>query len=157
MARDGQGLEVSNADTEAIASLDFLRDEWLGFGNRLDEFLAAADKEATCAMLPVMAANLLLSMHSSDGRDRARRYLARAKQLGPEANAREKATALSEALKLKLIRVLTVSEDSHVARPVPKMARSMMALEAGGPETPVFSGEIKVDATVTLVFEIGPE
>ena len=73
------------------------------------------------------------------------------------ANAREKATALSEALKLKLIRVMTVSEDSHVARPVPKMARSMMALEAGGPETPVFSGEIKVDAMVTLVFEIGPE
>jgi hypothetical protein len=73
------------------------------------------------------------------------------------SNAREKATALSEALKVKLFRLLTVSEDSHVVRPVPKVARSMMALEAGAPETPVFSGEIKVDATVTLVYEIAQE
>lgn len=91
VARDGQGLEVSNAGTEAIASLDFLRDEWLCFGNRLGEFVAAADKEASCAMLPVMAANLALSMYSADGRDAARRYLMRAKGLATGANAREKA------------------------------------------------------------------
>ena len=58
MARDGQGLDVSNAGAEAIAALDFLRDEWLAFGNRLAEFVAAADKEERCALLPVMAANL---------------------------------------------------------------------------------------------------
>ncbi|MBL6654357.1 MAG: tetratricopeptide repeat protein, partial [Reyranella sp.] len=91
MARDGQGLEVSNAGKEAIASLDFLRDEWLGFGNRLAEFIAAADKEASCAMLPVMAANLSLSMYSNDSREAARRHLGRAKGLAAEANAREKA------------------------------------------------------------------
>ena len=73
MARDGQGLEVSNAGTEAIASLDFLRDEWLCFGNRLGEFIAAADRETSCAMLPVMAASLALSMYSNDSRDAARR------------------------------------------------------------------------------------
>jgi uncharacterized protein YggE len=73
------------------------------------------------------------------------------------SNARDKATALSDALKVKLIRLLTVSEDSHVVRPVAKVARSRMALEAGGPEMPVFSGEIKVDATVTLVYEMGQE
>ena len=71
MARDGQGLEVSNAGAEAIASLDFLRDEWLSFGNRLAEFVAAADKEASCALLPVMAANLVLSMNSDEGREAA--------------------------------------------------------------------------------------
>jgi hypothetical protein len=76
-------LEVSNATAEAIASLDFLCDEWLGFGNRLAEFVAAADKEETCAMLPVMAANLVLSMNSDEGRGGARRYLARAKSLPP--------------------------------------------------------------------------
>ena len=43
VARDGQGLEVSNAGVEAIAALDFLKDEWLGFGNRLAEFITAAD------------------------------------------------------------------------------------------------------------------
>ena len=73
------------------------------------------------------------------------------------SKAREKASALSEALKVKLVRLLTVSEDSHLARPVPKMARSMMAHEAGGPETPVFSGEINVEATVTLIYEIAQE
>src|SRR5580765_8075437 len=47
--RDGQGLEVANADADAIGALDFLRDEWLVFGKRLDRFVAAADKEEKCA------------------------------------------------------------------------------------------------------------
>ena len=71
--------------------------------------------------------------------------------------AREKAAALSEALKVKLIRLLSATEESHVVRPVPKMARSMMAMEGSGGETPIFSGEIKVEATVTLIYEIGQE
>jgi len=91
VARDGQGLEVSNAGAEAIASLDFLREEWLAFGNRLTEFVADADKEKSCAMLPVMAANLMLSMNSTEGRDAACRYLARARELAANATARERA------------------------------------------------------------------
>jgi len=92
VARDGQGLEVSNAGAEAIASLDFLRDQWLSFGNRLAEFVAAADKEASCALLPVMAANLVLSMNSNEGREAARKYLLRARTLAASAtNAREQA------------------------------------------------------------------
>ena len=73
------------------------------------------------------------------------------------SKAREKAAALSEALKVKLTRLLSATEESHVVRPAPKMARSMMAMEASGGETPVFSGEIKVEATVTLIYEIGQE
>jgi uncharacterized protein YggE len=73
------------------------------------------------------------------------------------AKAREKAAALSEALKVKLIRPLNVSEESRVVRPLPRVARSMMATDGGGGEMPVFSGEIKVEATVTLVYEIGQE
>lgn len=73
------------------------------------------------------------------------------------SKAREKAAALSEALKVKLIRLLSATEESHVVRPVPKMARSMMAMEGSGGEMPVFSGEIKVEATVTLIYEIGQE
>ena len=49
MARDGQGLEVSNAGAEAIASLDFLREEWLAFGNRLTEFVADESRFASMA------------------------------------------------------------------------------------------------------------
>jgi tetratricopeptide (TPR) repeat protein len=91
VARDGQGLEVSGAGDEAIASLDFLRDEWLAFGNRLGEFVAAADKEDRCPMMPVMAANLVLSMNSTEGRTLAARYLSQAERMPTAANPREQA------------------------------------------------------------------
>ncbi len=94
VARDGQGLEVSNANAAAIAALDFLTAEWLAFGNRLAEFITIADKEESCALLPVMAANLVLSMNSAEGQEAARRYLARAQALakgGEDANDRERA------------------------------------------------------------------
>jgi hypothetical protein len=72
------------------------------------------------------------------------------------ARAREKAATLSEALGVKLVRVLSVTEGGHVVRPAPHMARSMMAMDTGGGEPPVSPGEIKVEATVTLVYEIAP-
>ena len=73
------------------------------------------------------------------------------------ARAREKATALSEALKVKLVRLISANEGSHVVRPAPHASRSMMAMDAGGSEPPIFSGEMKVEATVTLIYEIGHE
>jgi uncharacterized protein YggE len=73
------------------------------------------------------------------------------------ARAREKATALSEALKVKLVRLMSANEGGHVIRPMPKASRSMMAMDAGGGEPPIFSGEISVEATVTLIYEIGRE
>jgi uncharacterized protein len=73
------------------------------------------------------------------------------------AKAREKAAALSEALKVKLVRLFSAIEESHVVHPMPKVSRSMMAMEGGGGEPPIFSGEIKVEATVTLIYEIGQE
>ena len=42
--RDGQGLEVANASAETIAAIDLLREEWLAFGKRLPEAVAAARK-----------------------------------------------------------------------------------------------------------------
>lgn len=89
MARDGQGLEVSNANAEAIQALDFAREEWLAFGNRLPEVIAAADKEDKCLLLPLIAVNLMLSMNSADGVEAARRHVARAKAMMSGANARE--------------------------------------------------------------------
>ncbi|MFO1087238.1 MAG: tetratricopeptide repeat protein [Reyranellaceae bacterium] len=85
---------MSNASGEAIAALDFLTNEWLAFGNRLGEFIAAADREERCALLPLMAANLALSMHSDEGHRTAGQHLARAKALardGADANDRERA------------------------------------------------------------------
>jgi uncharacterized protein len=73
------------------------------------------------------------------------------------AKAREKAAALSDALKVKLIRLLSATEESRIVRPVPRMARSMVAMEGGGGEAPVFSGEIRVEAAVTVVYEMGQD
>jgi tetratricopeptide (TPR) repeat protein len=91
VARDGQGLEVGSADASAIQALDFLREEWLVFGKRFQKFIEAADREERCALLPVMAANLALSMNSVEGRALGARYLQRARTMEKDASAREKA------------------------------------------------------------------
>jgi len=84
-------LELSNADASAVAALDFVRQEWLAFGNRFGDFIAAADREEKCLMLPLVAASLNLSMNSSDGFEAATRYLARARAMSTGANPRERA------------------------------------------------------------------
>jgi tetratricopeptide (TPR) repeat protein len=89
--KDGQGLEVANADANTIAALDFLREEWLVFGKRFERFMAAADQEERCALLPLMAANLVLSMNSVEGRTRGGRYLARAQAMSKAIGDRERA------------------------------------------------------------------
>ena len=89
MTRDGQGLELGNADDGAVAALDFVRQEWLGFGKRFADFIAAADKEEKCAMLPLVAASLVLSMYSPEGQEAATRCLKRAKNLSAAASPRE--------------------------------------------------------------------
>jgi hypothetical protein len=68
--------------------------------------------------------------------------------------ARQKAAVLSEALRVKLVRVLSVNEGGHVVRPAVAMAR--MAMESSAGDVPISSGELKVEATVTLVYEIAP-
>jgi uncharacterized protein YggE len=68
--------------------------------------------------------------------------------------AREKATALSEAVNVKLGRLVNVTEGSHVVTPTPRMGRTMAAMELAGGEVPISSGEMKVEATVTLIYEI---
>ncbi len=70
------------------------------------------------------------------------------------AKAREKAAVLSEALHVKLVRVLSANEGGPMVRPAAPMAR--MAMEASIGEVPVSPGELKIEATVTLVYEIAP-
>jgi len=91
LARDGQGLEVSNADARAIEAIDRLRQEWLAFGKGLPDVVAAADKEERCALLPLMSANLLLTVNSAAAFDLAKRQFAQARKLATPANAREQA------------------------------------------------------------------
>ena len=70
------------------------------------------------------------------------------------AKAREKAATLSESLKLNLLRLISVNEGGQLVRPMSHSSRSMMAMDAGGSEAPILGGEMKVEATVTLVYEI---
>jgi uncharacterized protein YggE len=70
------------------------------------------------------------------------------------AKAREKATALSDAMTMKLGQVLNVTEGTHVVRPQPRTFRSAVATNGGGGEVPISSGEMRVEATVTVVYEI---
>jgi tetratricopeptide (TPR) repeat protein len=91
VARDGQGLDVSNAGAEAIEALDLLRDEWLAFGKRLPDVVAAAEKEERCALLLLTSANLLLTVNSPAAFDVAKRQFTQAKKLAARANAREQA------------------------------------------------------------------
>jgi hypothetical protein len=125
-------LEVGNASAEAIAALDFLNEEWLSFGNRLAEFVAVADQEERCAMLPVMAANLMLSMNSPEGRQTATRYLARAQELGKDANPRERAWIAATAAWLAgdTDRSLKIHEDMAAEWPRDLLAGKLGQLHA---------------------------
>jgi uncharacterized protein YggE len=70
------------------------------------------------------------------------------------AKAREKASVLSETLHVKLARILSVTEGGQAIRPPMPMAR--MAMEASAGDVPISPGELKIEATVTLVYEIAP-
>ena len=68
--------------------------------------------------------------------------------------AASKAKIIADNLKVSLGRVLFVSES--VGGPVYPMYKSDMArgMAAGAPETPTMAGEIKITATVSIVFDI---
>jgi len=125
------GYVVSNMVTVEIRALDKV-------GTVIEEVLNAG-------------ANSFRGLHWGL-RDEQSGHLSALKQAA--AKAREKAAALSEALHVKLVRVLSVSEGGHMVRPAAPMAR--MAMEASVAEVPISPGEMKVEATVTLVYEIAP-
>ncbi len=70
------------------------------------------------------------------------------------AKAREKAAVLGEALHVKLVRIVSVNEGGRMLRPAAPMAR--MAMEASAADVSISPGELKVEASVTLVYEIAP-
>ena len=69
-------------------------------------------------------------------------------------DAQAQAQALSNALGVKLKKIVTASTVSQV-RPMPVYARAMaMPMAAEGAPTPVSPGEVTVPATVSLTYEI---
>lgn len=72
-------------------------------------------------------------------------------------DARQDADALAEALGLKIVRILSVSEESPEVRPVPIYPQAMrFAAKASAPATTVEAGTLDVSATVTLTVEVAP-
>ncbi|MGB9792287.1 MAG: SIMPL domain-containing protein [Thermacetogeniaceae bacterium] len=67
--------------------------------------------------------------------------------------ARSKAEAIAQSLGLQILGVQSVQESSSVALP-PALSGGMKALESGATPTPIEPGEIKVSATVTVVFKV---
>lgn len=71
-------------------------------------------------------------------------------------NARQDAQALIEALDLRLVRILSVREQSPAVAPLPLYAEAGVRMATAAPATPVEGGTLKVDATVTLTVEVAP-
>lgn len=72
--------------------------------------------------------------------------------------ARTKAEALARALKVRLVELLEVTEGGVAVYPptFQKAGRMGMAMEASMADTPVSSGQVSVDASVTLRYRISP-
>lgn len=71
-------------------------------------------------------------------------------------NARQDADALADALGLKVVRVLSVSEEGAAAVPVYPRGRIFAQAQAAASPTPVESGTLDVSAAVTLTVEVAP-
>jgi len=69
-------------------------------------------------------------------------------------NARRDAETLAGTLGLRILRVLTVNEESPSMPVYPQMRA--VKLEVARPATPVEQGTIDIDATVTLTVEVAP-
>ena len=71
--------------------------------------------------------------------------------------ARQDADALAGALGLKVVRVLSVGEQSPTVSPIYRQFRPEVAqMAVAAPATPVEGGTIDVNATVTLTVEVAP-
>lgn len=71
--------------------------------------------------------------------------------------ARERAGLYARAAGLKVVRVLSISESGGYSPPMPVMyARSAMADMASAP-SPVAAGEVSLNASVTVLFELAPQ
>jgi uncharacterized protein YggE len=71
-------------------------------------------------------------------------------------DARRDAGALAGALDLRIVRIVSVSEQSPQVRSIPIYPRAMRLATAQAPATPVEAGTIDISATVTLTVEVAP-
>ena len=72
--------------------------------------------------------------------------------------ARERANLYARAAGLKVVRVLSISESGGYAPQPPVMyAYAAKADMASGAPTPMAAGEVSLQASVTVLYELGPQ
>jgi uncharacterized protein YggE len=71
------------------------------------------------------------------------------------AKARARADLYARAAGLRVVRIVSISESSGYAPPMP-MYRMAVAETAGAPPPPVSAGEVSFSANVTVQFELAP-
>ncbi len=69
--------------------------------------------------------------------------------------ARERANLYARAAGLKVLRILTISESGGYVPQPPVMYARAVAMDDGAP-TPVAAGEVAMNASVTVMFELAP-
>jgi uncharacterized protein YggE len=70
--------------------------------------------------------------------------------------ARQDAESIAGALGLRIVRVLSVSEQGPAVVPVYPQTRQFAARVAAAPATPVEAGNVDINATVNLTVEVAP-
>jgi uncharacterized protein YggE len=108
---------------------------------------------------PVIDAGLTSGANTLDGVDFGLRDdgAARAAALTDAVRAAgAKAEALAKALRVRLVELLEVAEGGVAVSPPPSPFRARLAMAAPMAATPVSSGEVGVEASVTLRWRIAP-
>lgn len=89
-SKDRFGLAVAGASPRAIAVIDGFHEQWLGYGRDYAPIVALADEEPGCPLPRLLSAMLGLAMDSPDGALRARRELARVREMAAAMGERER-------------------------------------------------------------------
>lgn len=69
-------------------------------------------------------------------------------------DAAAKAELYAQAVGYKVKRIVTISEQEFYPQPVPMMAMRMQDAGGGAPETQIAAGEVSLEQTVTVLFEL---
>lgn len=69
-------------------------------------------------------------------------------------DAAAKAELYAQAVGYKVKRIVTISEQEFYPQPMPMMAMRMQDAGGGAPETQIAAGEVSLEQTVTVLFEL---
>ena len=128
MQTDRQGNAVTNASHGAIAAIDHLAGQWLGYGNEMARFFESLQAYPECAQLNMMGAVLILSMEDGTANPQAAGMLAAAASQERSLNERE--TMMLAAMRAWSAGEIDRALAQHVAM-AEKYPRDLFAMKTG--------------------------